>query len=118
MSPMSTGNPLQYKGTGVVDVPALRSAPAAAARAGSGTSHRRPGAFLMAKTLIDIDDELLERARPILGTATKKDTVNAALREVVRRWAAQEFGELARSGVFDALLAAHAGQSPIEPVER
>ena len=37
----------------------------------------------MAKTLIDIDDCLLEAARQALGTATKKDTVNAALREVL-----------------------------------
>lgn len=37
----------------------------------------------MAKTLIDIDDNLLEAAREALGTTTKKDTVNAALREVL-----------------------------------
>jgi len=41
----------------------------------------------MAKTLVDIDDSLLEAAREVLGTSTKKDTVNAALREVL---AAQE----------------------------
>ena len=41
----------------------------------------------MAKTLVDIDDALLEAAREVLGTSTKKDTVNAALREVL---AAQE----------------------------
>ncbi len=64
----------------------------------------------MSKTLIDIDNELLDRARQILGTATKVATVNGALREVVRRWAAVEFGELARTGVFDEL-------APDEPVE-
>jgi Arc/MetJ family transcription regulator len=53
------------------------------------------------KTLIDIDEELLERARLVLGTDTKKATVNAALQEVVRRWAVVEFGALARNGVFD-----------------
>ena len=37
----------------------------------------------MTKTLIDIDDTLLEAAREALGTSTKKDTVNAALREVI-----------------------------------
>ena len=37
----------------------------------------------VAKTLIDIDDDLLEAAREALGTSTKKDTVNAALREVI-----------------------------------
>jgi Arc/MetJ family transcription regulator len=36
----------------------------------------------MAKTLIDIDEEYLAAAQQVLGTATKKDTVNAALREV------------------------------------
>ena len=37
----------------------------------------------MTRTIIDTDDELLERAKEILGTTTKKDTVNAALRQVV-----------------------------------
>lgn len=32
------------------------------------------------KTMIDIDDEALATAARALGTATKKDTVNAALR--------------------------------------
>ena len=36
----------------------------------------------MAKTLIEIDDEYLAAAQQALGTTTKKDTVNAALREV------------------------------------
>jgi len=35
------------------------------------------------KTLIDIDEDLLEAARGVLGTSTKEDTVNMALREVV-----------------------------------
>jgi Arc/MetJ family transcription regulator len=37
---------------------------------------------MMAKTLIDIDEEYLDAAQRVLGTATKKDTVNAALRQV------------------------------------
>ena len=37
------------------------------------------------KTVVDIDDEALARAAEELGTATKKDTVNAALRFVVDR---------------------------------
>jgi Arc/MetJ family transcription regulator len=37
----------------------------------------------MTKTLIDIDDDDLAAAQQILSTETKKDTVNAALREVV-----------------------------------
>ena len=36
----------------------------------------------MAKTLIDVDEEYLAAAREVLHTQTKKDTVNAALREV------------------------------------
>jgi Uncharacterized protein conserved in bacteria (DUF2191). len=35
----------------------------------------------MTKTLINIDEDLLEHARHILETDTKKATVNAALRE-------------------------------------
>jgi Arc/MetJ family transcription regulator len=36
----------------------------------------------MARTLIDIDEEYLAAAQQVLHTKTKKDTVNAALREV------------------------------------
>ena len=35
----------------------------------------------VAKTLIDIDEQALEHAAEALQTTTKKDTVNAALRE-------------------------------------
>ena len=44
----------------------------------------------MTKTLIDVDDALLEAARDVLGTSTKKDTVNTALREVVAARARSE----------------------------
>lgn len=37
----------------------------------------------MSKTLIDIDDSLLNDAAEVLGTATKKDTVAAALQQAV-----------------------------------
>ena len=40
--------------------------------------------------MIDIDDDLLEAAREALGTTTKKDTVNTALREVVAARARSE----------------------------
>jgi Arc/MetJ family transcription regulator len=36
------------------------------------------------KRLIDIDDDLLRKARETLGTGTMKDTVNRALAEVAR----------------------------------
>jgi Arc/MetJ family transcription regulator len=39
----------------------------------------------MSKTLVDVDDQLLERARAILGPgATKKDAINTALSKLVR----------------------------------
>jgi Arc/MetJ family transcription regulator len=37
------------------------------------------------RTNIDIDDQLLSAARELLGTHTKRETVNAALRDVVER---------------------------------
>jgi Arc/MetJ family transcription regulator len=39
----------------------------------------------MAKTLVDIDDEALRLAMAELGTSTKVETVNRALREVAAR---------------------------------
>jgi Arc/MetJ family transcription regulator len=39
----------------------------------------------MSRTLIDVDDDALGRAAEILGTTTKVETVNQALRLVVER---------------------------------
>ncbi|MEV7779344.1 type II toxin-antitoxin system VapB family antitoxin [Kitasatospora sp. NPDC088351] len=39
----------------------------------------------MSRTVIDLDDEALADAARYLGTTTKKDTVNAALREIADR---------------------------------
>ena len=39
----------------------------------------------MSRTVIDIDDDALNEAMRQLGLTTKRDTVNAALREVVDR---------------------------------
>jgi Arc/MetJ family transcription regulator len=50
------------------------------------------------RTLIDTNDELLERARAILGTGTKKDTVNEALAQVVALHARRQFLDDARRG--------------------
>lgn len=36
----------------------------------------------MAKTLIDVDEDQLAAAQKVLKTETKKDTINAALRQV------------------------------------
>jgi Arc/MetJ family transcription regulator len=54
----------------------------------------------MVKTLIDIDEDLLRQAQRVLGSDTKKEAVNRALRDVVRREAAVRFLEHARTGVF------------------
>lgn len=62
----------------------------------------------MTKTPIEIDQEALAIAAEVLGTTTKKDTVNAALREVgqrlVRLRALARLGEMADRGDFDEFL--------------
>lgn len=61
----------------------------------------------MAKTLLDVDEDLLAEASTALGTSTKKDTVNAALRQAVevsrerRRRALEDLQRLADEGAFD-----------------
>ncbi|MFS8478043.1 MAG: type II toxin-antitoxin system VapB family antitoxin [Micromonosporaceae bacterium] len=61
----------------------------------------------MAKTLIDIDEDLLAEASAALGTVTKKDTVTQALRKAVedsrqrRRRALAELRRIADEGGFD-----------------
>jgi Arc/MetJ family transcription regulator len=58
------------------------------------------------KRLIDVDDNLLERARAVFGTQTLKDTVNAALAAAVSergqnvRAALDYFAQRAREGAF------------------
>jgi Arc/MetJ family transcription regulator len=62
----------------------------------------------MTKTPVEIDDEALAAAAKVLGTTTKKDTVNAALREVSQRLlrlrALEQLGEMADQGHFDEFL--------------
>ena len=62
----------------------------------------------MAKTVIDIDEAALAEAAELLGTTTKKDTVNTALYEVAQRLrrlrAFDELAEMGREGQFDDLL--------------
>lgn len=61
----------------------------------------------MARTLIDVDEDLLAEAMIALGVTTKKDTVNGALRFAVdetraRRTAALEsLRQLVDEGAFD-----------------
>lgn len=62
----------------------------------------------MTKTLVEIDDEYLAAAQQALGTTTKKDTVNAALREVGQRLdrlrALARLREMADQGDFDEFI--------------
>lgn len=62
----------------------------------------------MAKVLIDVDEEALAEASSLLGTKTKKDTVNTALREAAlrlrRAHALATLAELGEAGEFDQLL--------------
>ena len=62
----------------------------------------------MIKTPIEIDQEALETAAEVLGSQTKKDTVNAALKEVVQRLtrlgALAAIGVMADRGDFDEFL--------------
>lgn len=59
----------------------------------------------MSRTVIDLDDELLAAVTQALGTTTKKDTVNTALREVLenrrRALALTRLRATAADGAFD-----------------
>jgi Arc/MetJ family transcription regulator len=60
----------------------------------------------MARTMIEIDESALAEAAILLGTTTKKDTVNTALREAVARLrradALARLQELTAQGDIDA----------------
>lgn len=62
----------------------------------------------MTKILVDVDDAALAEAAGLLGTKTKKDTVNTALRETAERLrrtrALARLVELGESGAFDEPL--------------
>lgn len=68
----------------------------------------------MTKTLIDIDEVALDRARQALGTTTKKDTVNQALAAVAslsaRRRDVDRFAADAHSDLRDAEIMSKAWQ--------
>ncbi|MDX6346737.1 MAG: hypothetical protein QOF84_1527 [Streptomyces sp.] len=59
----------------------------------------------MAKTVIDLDEEALALAAEVLGTKTKKDTVNGALLEIGaglrRQRALEDLIRLDEEGAFD-----------------
>jgi Arc/MetJ family transcription regulator len=64
----------------------------------------------MSRTVIDLDDDMLADVAQALGTRTKKDTVNAALREVLtsrrRALALTKLREATADGAFDLSLLA------------
>lgn len=66
----------------------------------------------MTITQIDLDDDALGEAMRLMGTTTKKDTVNRALRDYINRIsrveAAQRLFERGRRGDFDQAAQAHA----------
>ena len=45
---------------------------------------------VMRKTSVEIDDRLIAQARRLLGTSSIKDTIDGALRELLRREAQRE----------------------------
>jgi Arc/MetJ family transcription regulator len=56
----------------------------------------------MARTVIDVDDEMLAEAARVFGTKTKVATVNAALADAVKRHKRESFlGWLAEGGLPD-----------------
>lgn len=56
----------------------------------------------MGKTSVDIDKDLLEQARNLLGTSLIRETIHCALREVARAEARrQEVAALAAVNGFD-----------------
>ena len=62
----------------------------------------------MSRTVIDLDDDLVTSVAKELGTTTKKDTVNAALREVLenrrRALALTRLRDAATDGALDLSL--------------
>ena len=62
----------------------------------------------MSRTVIDLDDELVAEVARALGTSTKKETVNRALREVLenrrRALALTRLRAMVADGAFDMTL--------------
>ncbi|URN15978.1 MULTISPECIES: type II toxin-antitoxin system VapB family antitoxin [Streptomyces] len=58
----------------------------------------------MSRTVVDLDDEAREAAAKELGTTTKRDTINTALREVTARHRCLRALEDARRPVADGAL--------------
>jgi Arc/MetJ family transcription regulator len=52
---------------------------------------REHGIYNVSTEVTGVDEPILEEAQRVLGTQTPRDTVNAALREVVRKKLVEEF---------------------------
>ncbi|MBA2948675.1 type II toxin-antitoxin system VapB family antitoxin [Streptomyces himalayensis] len=65
----------------------------------------------MSVTQIDLDEEALAEAMRLMGSTSKQDTVNAALRDYVARVrrleAAEKLAARGAAGEFDQAAAAH-----------
>ena len=59
------------------------------------------------KTLIDIDESVLEQAMRYSETRTKKEIVNTALADFVRKYEAQKYLEDLRAGLASDLDDVH-----------
>ncbi|MEV7615795.1 type II toxin-antitoxin system VapB family antitoxin [Streptomyces sp. NPDC089799] len=57
----------------------------------------------MSRTMVDLDDALLAEAAEILGTTTKRATINGALAEFVAAARRRRFVEMLEEGALDDL---------------
>lgn len=55
----------------------------------------------MAMTSVDIDPDVLTKVGKVLGTTTKKDTINEALNEVLRIHAASRLMEILQGDAIE-----------------
>ena len=58
----------------------------------------------MAKTTVIIDDELLDKAMKVTGARTKKETIAAGLKELIRKRNLEAFRQ--ELGTFDLAFSA------------
>jgi len=56
------------------------------------------------KTIIDIDNDLIEKAMKVSGTGTKKETVKIALEELIKLKLRQRLKQMAGSGILNISL--------------
>lgn len=57
------------------------------------------------RTLIDIDDELLEKAMALSQATTKKEAIHLALEELIKSRLRRKLSQMAGSGILDWDLA-------------